>query len=120
MVAMERVRILTTPALFLEYESVLKRPEQRFASGMSVNKAAYPLKLPISLKAAAQRLAREDGVSLNWWITVALAEKVGAVETAAEFFKKRAGHARPVDLLPFLERAGNEPPPPSDKTNLAD
>ena len=42
---------------------------------------------------AAQRLANEDGVSLNQWIAVAVAEKVGLVETAAEFFKKRAGRA---------------------------
>jgi hypothetical protein len=40
---------------------------------------------------AAQRLAKEDGVSLNQWIAAAVAEKVGAVETAAEFFKRRAG-----------------------------
>ena len=30
-----------------------------------MTKASYPLKLPMSVKAAAQRLAREDGVSLN-------------------------------------------------------
>ena len=30
-----------------------------------MNKAAYALKLPQSLKTAAQRLAREDGVSLR-------------------------------------------------------
>jgi predicted HicB family RNase H-like nuclease len=33
-------------------------------------------------------LAKEDGVSVNQWIAVAVAEKVGVVETAAEFFKK--------------------------------
>ena len=75
----------------------------------------YPLKLPASLKAAAQRLAREDGVSLNQWIAVALAEKVGAVETAAEFFKHRAAGAQPEDMLWFLEQAGKEPPPPGDE-----
>jgi predicted HicB family RNase H-like nuclease len=50
-----------------------------------MSKASYPLKIPVSLKTAAQRLAHEDGVSLNQWIAVALAEKVGLVETAAEF-----------------------------------
>ena len=30
-----------------------------------MKKAAYPLKLPVSIKEAAARLAREDGVSLN-------------------------------------------------------
>lgn len=53
-----------------------------------MSKATYPLKLPLSIKQAAQRLAKEDGVSLNQWIVVAVAEKVGVVETAAEFFKK--------------------------------
>jgi hypothetical protein len=36
-----------------------------------------------------QRLAKEDGVSLNQWIAAAVAEKVGVVETAADFFRKR-------------------------------
>lgn len=59
--------------------------------GEAMSKATYPLKLPLSIKKAAQRLAKEDGVSLNQWIASAVAEKVGVVETAAEFFKKRAG-----------------------------
>lgn len=80
-----------------------------------MNKAAYALKLPQSLKTAAQRLAREDGVSLNLWITVALAEKVGAVETAADFFKLRAGGVKPADLLPILDKVGNEPPRQGDE-----
>jgi hypothetical protein len=59
--------------------------------GDCMSKAPYPLTLPLSIKKAAQRLAKEDGVSLNQWIAVAVAEKVGVVETAAEFFKRRAG-----------------------------
>ncbi|MGB7297707.1 MAG: pilus assembly protein HicB, partial [Burkholderiaceae bacterium] len=58
-------------------------------------KKSYPLKLPASVKSAAERLAREDGVSLNLWISTAVAEKVGAVESAADFFKRRAGDATP-------------------------
>ena len=56
-----------------------------------MSKATYPLKLPLSVKKAAQRLAKEDGVSLNQWIAAAVAEKVGVVEIAADFFRKRAG-----------------------------
>jgi predicted HicB family RNase H-like nuclease len=48
-----------------------------------MNKATYPLKVPSSTKAAATRLAKEDGVSLNQWIASAVAQNVGAVETAA-------------------------------------
>jgi hypothetical protein len=80
-----------------------------------MTKTSYPLKLPASVKTAAQRLAREDGVSLNQWISVAVAEKIGAVETASEFLRRRAGSATPRDLLPFLDNAGNEEPAAEDK-----
>ncbi len=80
-----------------------------------MSKAAYLLKLPHSVKNAAQRLAREDGVSLNQWIAVAVSEKIGAVATAAEFLKVRAGTAKPADLLPFLDCARDEAPQPDDE-----
>lgn len=80
-----------------------------------MSKAAYPLKLPASIKEAAARLAKEDGVSLNQWISVAIAQKIGAVETAADFLKRRAGKARPHDMLPFLDKARREAPPPGDQ-----
>jgi hypothetical protein len=80
-----------------------------------MSKATYPLKLPASLKAAAARLAKEDGVSLNQWITAAVAQKIGAVETAADFFRGRAGIARPEDLRAFLANAPDGPPEPGDE-----
>jgi len=80
-----------------------------------MSKATYPLKLPLSIKKAAQRLAKEDGVSLNQWIAVAVAEKVGVIETAAEFFKKRAGDASGHGLIKFLRAAPKVTPEPQDK-----
>lgn len=80
-----------------------------------MSKATYPLKLPASIKRAAQRLAKEDGVSLNQWIAVAVAEKVGVVETAAEFFKRRAGHAKPSDIRRFLRRVPKVAPEEGDE-----
>jgi len=81
-----------------------------------MSKATYPLKLPASIKAAAARLAKEDGVSLNQWITAAVAQKIGAVETAADFFKRRAGNASPEDLKTFLTNAPDVPPQHGDET----
>ncbi len=81
-----------------------------------MSKATYPLKLPASLKAAAARLAKEDGVSLNQWITAAVAQKIGAVETAADFFRRRAGNARPEDLKAFVANAPDVPPELGDET----
>jgi hypothetical protein len=79
-----------------------------------MSKATYPLKLPTSIKKAAQRLAKEDGVSLNQWIAVAVAEKVGVAETAADFFKRRAGKATGEGLMEFLRRAPKSRPQPED------
>jgi hypothetical protein len=79
-----------------------------------MNKSTYPLNFPLSIKKAAQRLAKEDGVSLNQWIAVAVAEKVGVVETAAEFFKKRAGKASGQGLMKFLRTAPKTAPEPED------
>jgi hypothetical protein len=80
-----------------------------------MSRVSYPLKLPISVKAAAQRLAAEDGVSLNQWIAVAIAQKIGVVETAANFLKRRAGKARPRDMLAFLDRAKRRVPESGDE-----
>jgi HicB family len=80
-----------------------------------MSKATYPLKLPASVKAAAARLAKQDGVSLNQWIAAAVAQKVGAVETAAEFFRRRAGDARPEDLRTVLALTPDRPPDPGDE-----
>ena len=83
-------------------------------NAQATNKAAYPLKLPRSVKNVAMRLAKEDGVSLNQWIAVAVAEKVGALDGAAAFLKHKAGEAKPTDLLPYLDRAAGEKPSDSD------
>ena len=79
-----------------------------------MSKSTYPLKLPLSIKKAAQRLAKEDGVSLNQWIAVAVAEKVGVVEIAADFFKKRAGKATGEGLMRFLRTAPKAAPDAED------
>ena len=61
------------------------------------------------------KLAKEDGVSLNQWIAAAVAEKVGVVETAAQFFKRRAGKSKPADLLWFLDHAPKGDPQRGDE-----
>ena len=75
----------------------------------------YPLKLPASLKDTVVRLAKDDGVSLNQWITVAVAQKVGAVEVASEFLAQRAARAKPGDLQRYLNDAPAAAPVPGDE-----
>ena len=84
-----------------------------------MSRIGYPLKLPRSIKAAAERLAREDGVSLNQWIAAAVAEKVGSVEAAALFLRQRAANATADDLLRMLETAPDVPPDAADRVDGA-
>jgi hypothetical protein len=69
-----------------------------------MSQASYLLRLPLSIKQAAQRLAEEDGISLNEWISIAVAQKVSVVETCADFLRRRAGPATEGDLIDFLEK----------------
>ena len=75
----------------------------------------YPLSLPASLKETAARLAREDGVSLNQWIVTAVAQKIGAVETAEVFLAERATRANPGELQRYLDGAPDTPPAHGDE-----
>jgi len=80
-----------------------------------MSKATYPLKLPASIKAAAARLAKEDGVSLNQWIATAVAQKVGAVETAADFLVRRSSGSTGDRFAAFLEKVPDVAPEPGDE-----
>ena len=80
-----------------------------------MSKSSYPLKLPVSVKEAARRLAAAEGVSLNQFIAAAVAEKVGTLETADLFLNRAAGDKTPDDLLVFVENAPNVSPQAGDE-----
>ena len=48
----------------------------------------FPLRLPTSLRAAVDRLAKNEGTSANQFIAMAVAEKVSALATADEFERR--------------------------------
>jgi hypothetical protein len=76
--------------------------------------STYPLRLPKSIKAAAEKLAREEGVSMNQFIATAVAEKLAAMQTATLFNE----HRQRVDLAAFrklLNRPGGELPQEGDE-----
>ncbi|MCB1833647.1 MAG: pilus assembly protein HicB [Geminicoccaceae bacterium] len=77
-------------------------------------KARVSLNLPASLKAAAERYAERDGVSLNQFISVALAEKIGAQDAAA-FFERRMIGGDPARAIVFLQSAPDAPPTDGDE-----
>lgn len=74
----------------------------------------YPLRLPKSLKEEVVKMARRDGTSLNQFISIAVAEKVSALETE-EFFRKRAKRANLKMFEDILDRQGGESPREGDE-----
>jgi hypothetical protein len=80
---------------------------------MTTKTGTYPLRLPLSLKAAVKKLAKQDGTSVNQFVVVAVAEKLSAMATADHFAERRSR----ADLKAFdriMNRDGGEPPRPED------
>ena len=74
----------------------------------------YALRLLTSLKAEAEKVAAEEGTTLNQFINVAVAEKLAALRTA-RYFQERAVRADLAVFDQLLARAGEEPPRPGDE-----
>ncbi len=78
------------------------------------NTSTYPLRLPKSIKAAAEKLAREEGISMNQFVATAVAEKLAVMQTVA-FFAQRRERADLAAFRRLLERRGGEPPREGDE-----
>ncbi len=76
--------------------------------------STYSLRLPRSLKEEVAKMAKRDGTSLNQLISMAVAEKVSALETE-EFFKKRVKRANLALFEDLLFRPGGEAPREGDE-----
>ena len=77
----------------------------------------FVLRLPEDLKEEAAKMAERMGVSLNQYVGLAVASKVGAQREAARYFKARAkrspGRRKALELLEGMgtretPRAGDE------------
>lgn len=73
----------------------------------------YALRLLSSLKAEAEKFAREDGATLNQFINLAVAEKLSALRTDA-MLRDRASRADLDWFDRFMSRAGGEAPTKDD------
>ena len=74
----------------------------------------YALRLPASLKRELEKVAREDGTSLNQLIVTAVAEKLSALRTAA-FFEERRARAEVDAALAIMNRKRGEKPGDGDE-----
>lgn len=80
---------------------------------MTTRVSTFPLRLPVSMKAALEKISKRDGTSLNQFLVIAAAEKLAAMETE-EFFAERRSRADREAFRRILNRKGGEPPRPDD------
>jgi hypothetical protein len=83
-----------------------------------MSKAKYPVSLPPSIGNAALKLAEEDGLSLSEWVSIAVAQKIGSIETAEAFFKRRADGADQANFLDIVRNAPDRAPDPGDELSV--
>ena len=75
---------------------------------MTTKVSTFSLRLPVSLKAAVEKLAAADGTSMNQFLVMAAAEKLTAIQTTEAFFASRKGCADRDAAIRFLTRFGGE------------
>lgn len=74
----------------------------------------FALRLPDSLAESIRRLAEENRVSMNQYVMMTLAEKVGSVDTL-RFFAERRARANPALAAKIWAKVPDGPPPPGDE-----
>lgn len=75
-----------------------------------MTQANYSLRLQAALKAEAERVAKQEGTTLNQFINVAVAEKLAALRTA-DYFRERAARANLAEAEQLLESFGSDESP---------
>ena len=80
----------------------------------SKQNTTYPLRLPQSLRKAVSDYAKQEGTSMNQFISLAVAEKLSAINTE-KFFKQRADRADMGAFWKLLNREGGQPPREGDE-----
>ena len=76
--------------------------------------ATYSLRLPRSIKAAVEKMALSEGISMNQFVAIAVAEKLAVLNTAA-YFTERKGRADFSAFKRILKRKGGEKPREGDE-----
>ena len=77
--------------------------------------ATYALRLPRSIKAAVEKLAKSEGTSMNQFVATAVAEKLAVMNTAA-YFAERRSRADLVAFKRLLKRKGGMPARDGDES----
>jgi uncharacterized protein (DUF1778 family) len=76
--------------------------------------SALSLRLPESIHRHIKEIAKKEGVSINQFISSAVAEKISAMLTE-DYLKSRAKRARKRDFKKILDKVPDREPLPGDE-----
>ena len=76
--------------------------------------STYPLRLPRSIRAGIERLSKQDGISINQFASIAVAEKL-AIMQAETYFAERIARADLEAFDQLMSRSGGQAPREEDK-----
>ena len=76
--------------------------------------STYPLRLPRSIRAGIERLSKQDGISINQFVSIAVAEKL-AIMQAETYFAERIARADLEAFDELMSRSGGQAPREEDK-----
>jgi len=76
--------------------------------------SALSLRLPKSFREQLRELAKEEGISVNQFVMLAVAEKVASI-SIIEYLEKRAKRGSREKFLEILRKAPDVEPEESDK-----
>jgi hypothetical protein len=80
---------------------------------MKTQTSTFPLRLPVSMKAALEEISQRDGTSMNQFLVIAAAEKIAVMETE-RFFEGRRNRSDREAFRRILNRKGGEAPRADD------
>jgi len=76
--------------------------------------SALSLRLPSSIHQHIREIAQKEGVSINQFISSAVAEKISAIMTE-DYLKDRARRAKKSDFKKILDKVPKRKPIPGDE-----
>ena len=76
--------------------------------------SSVSLRLPKTLHQQVKEVAQEEGISVNQFVMLAVAEKIASISTI-EYLEKRAAHGNRERLLEILGKAPDVEPDEFDR-----
>lgn len=76
--------------------------------------STYPLRLPRSIRVGVEQFSKQDGISINQFVSIAVAEKLAMLQ-AEVYFSERSARADMDAFDRLMQRTGGEAPQPGDE-----